>query len=316
LLAVPLNILILEALAGGSMKQGELRYACDSPPRGALRSQLKALTAAGAIVKRRRGAFGGASEYVLAEPGRELGFVKSMVVRWLAEFPPERRELDSDIGRAALEALVDGWSSSLIWALAGRPLALAELDALIADRSRLALERTLRAMRATGLAESLRGDSRNAPHTPTDWMRLGIAPIIAASRWERRNAADWTARIARIDAETALRLSAEVIRMPPELSGSCRLVVEVANGDVKEPAAVTIDIGRERAVPVAPIEGAEDDAWIVGSPDAWFRAAIESKPGHLEVGGHSRLAQGYLGCLNTTLFAPYIRSIWRIPNRN
>lgn len=306
LLAAPLNSTVLRSLTSGPKRLPELRREAGRPAQSTLRSRLKGLRAIGAIVKHKHSAFPGSLEYELAPVGRELCFVLGALERWLAESPEVPLELDSDAGQAATAALVAGWSSTIVRALAGRHLSLAELDRLIGAFDYPSLERRLTAMRLAGLVESVPAEGEGPPYAPTDWLHLGIAPIVAASRWERRNLPERTARIGRIDAEAALLLTMRLLDLPTEVSGSCRLVVEVPDGDESRPASVTIDVAAGRAVP-RPANSPTVDSWAIGPTSAWFRAAIEADPNYLEVGGRSRLIRAVLDGINASLFAPFNR---------
>jgi DNA-binding HxlR family transcriptional regulator len=301
LLTAPLNVLVLHALSTGPKRQVELRRESGSPAQSTLRSHLSALERFGVIVKHGRAALPGSLEYELAEPGRELRFVAIALQRWLARAPEEPLELGGGPAKAAIKALVDGWSSTMLRALVAGPLSLAELDKLIDALNYPSLERRLAAMRLTGLVEAAPGNGRGAPYAITDWLRQGIGPIVAASRWERRNVPAESAKIGRIDAETALMLAMPLLQLANEASGTCRMAVEVANGSESQPATVMIVVEDGRIVSC--VLGHDDaDAWAAGPPNAWFRAAIEADLGHLEIGGQSRLANSLLESLYGALF--------------
>jgi DNA-binding HxlR family transcriptional regulator len=269
LLAVPLNSVIIRALHSGPKRRAELRRESGSPAQDALRSHLKALERIGVIVKHRRNPFRGSLEYELAEAGRELRFVAGALERWLAGAPEEPLQLGGEPAQAVVDALAHAWSSTTLRALAERP------------------------------------PSPTEPDAATDWLRLGVGPIAAASRWERRNLPAQTATIGRVDAETGLMLAMPLVQLPPAASGSCRLVVELSsegdNGDDTGLAAVTVAADSGRVVSwKACNDGA--DAWAIGAPNAWFRAAIEADPAHLELGGNRRLARALLEGLYGALF--------------
>jgi DNA-binding HxlR family transcriptional regulator len=302
LLAVPLNGQLLRSLATGPKRQVELRRECGSPALSTLRAHLKELERIGAIVKQRRNAFPGSLEYELAEPGRGLLFVMSILERWLRRTPDEALELGSDPARAVVKALVDGWSSTMIRALAGGPRSLTELDRLIGAYNYPSLERRLGAMRTVGLVAATDRGGSGTPYAVSDWLRGGVAPLIVASRWERRNLPDETARIGRIDAEAALMLTVPLVRLPRHLAGVCRLVVETSNGSASRPAAVTVAVKDERAALHALAAESSVDALATGPVAAWFRAAIEADPNHLELGGDRRLAKGLLASFYNPLF--------------
>jgi DNA-binding HxlR family transcriptional regulator len=302
LLAVPLNSRLLRSLGDGPKRQVELRRECGLPALSTLRSHLKELERIGAIVKQRRNAFPGSLEYELAEPGRELLFVMSILERWLRRSPEEALELGGGSAKAAIKALVDGWSSTMVRVLAGGPRSLTELDRLIAAYNYPSLERRLAAMRTAGLVAATDRRSRGTPYIVTDWLRGGIGPLLVASRWERRNLAEETARIGRIDAEAALMLAVPLVRLPRHLEGVCRLVVETSNGGAGRPATVTVAVKDECSALHALPQGASADAWAAGPVAAWFRAAIEADPDHLELGGDCQFVRGLLESFYEPLF--------------
>ena len=226
--------------------------------------------------------------------------------RWLARAPDGALELGGDPAKAAIKALVEGWSSTMIRALAAGPRSLTELDRLIAAYNYPSLERRLGAMRMAGLVAPTERNGNGTPHVVTDWLRGGVGPLVAASRWERRNQPADTARIGRIDAEAALMLAVPLLRLPEQLAGVCHLVVELANDSNGRPAAVTVAVGQGRAKLSALADNNRADAWATGSVGAWFRAAIEADPDHLELGGDCRLAGALLASLHDALFSPRI----------
>lgn len=54
--------------------------------------------------------------------GREMLFVSVVAERWLQAAPGGPIPFESDQGEEAVGALIDGWSSALVHALAERPL--------------------------------------------------------------------------------------------------------------------------------------------------------------------------------------------------
>jgi hypothetical protein len=68
------------------------------------------------------------------------------------------------------------------------------------------------------------------------------------------------------------------------------MVVELPEGEAGGPATVTVSAEGSQVVHWA-VPGEEADAWAAGPPNAWFRAAIEADPNHLELGGDRRLAR-------------------------
>jgi DNA-binding HxlR family transcriptional regulator len=302
LLADPLNVQILRSLSAGPKRQVELRGEAGAPAQSTLRSHLRGLEGTGAIAKHRRNAFPGALEYELEGPGRELLFAIATLERWLTTASGGPLELGSDAAKAAIKALVEGWSSMMLRALAAGPLTLTELDGLIGALNYPSLERRLGAMRLVGQVKAMPNGGRGTPYAVTVWLRRGVAPIVAASRWERRNLPAGTAPIGHLDAEATLLLAVPLLRLPDELSGACRLAMELRNGYEGPPAGVTVGVEDGRIVSCVTEARGGADAWATGSATAWFRAVIEADHDQLEVGGDCHLARALLEGLYGTLF--------------
>jgi DNA-binding HxlR family transcriptional regulator len=302
LLATPLSVQILRALSGGPKQQAELRREAGSPAQTTLRAQLKRLAELGAIEKHRRNHFPGVLEYELTEAGRELLFVAATLEAWLGGAGEGALPLDSSAAKAATRALTEGWSSTMLRALAARPLSLTELDRLIGSLSYPSLERRLAAMRLAGLIEAQPGNGRGRPYAVTEWLRRGIAPIAAAARWERRYLVRSTAPIGRLDAETAFLLAVPLLRLPSGASGSCRIATEMPNGKTRRLVGVVVDVEKGRVASCAAELSGKPDAWVLGSPAAWLNALIEQDADRLELGGDRDLASAVIGGLHNALF--------------
>jgi DNA-binding HxlR family transcriptional regulator len=290
-------------LAEGPLRQLELRRMAGSPAQTTMRSHLRTLERIGAIVKRRCDRFPGANEYELKQPGRELLFVIASVERWLADAPDGPPELGSEAARAAIKALAEGWSSTMLRALAARPMSLTELDRVIGELSYPSLERRLSAMRLAGQVEAAAsGIGRGVPYAATDWLRRGLAPLAAATRWERRNLPAETASVDRIDVEAAFLLAVPLLRLPGTASGSCRLAVELSNRGRDDLAGVTVAVEDGRVVSCVTRPQSSAVGWAIGSTAAWLGVVIEADSDHLEIGGDHRLARMLLEGLYEALF--------------
>jgi DNA-binding HxlR family transcriptional regulator len=268
-----------------------------------MRGHLRVLTEAGILERRRQNEFPGSVEYELGRPGRDLLVVAKVLASWLASSPEGELELGSPAAKSAIRALVEGWSSGVVRALAARPLSLTELSSIITGLSYPSLERRLAAMRLAGQIERCPGAGRGTPYVVTDWLRRAMAPLVAAARWERRHLPDETAPIAKIDVESAFLLTVPMIDLPSDQSGVCRLAVESHNGNGESRLAgvmVTVEEGRIAAC-VSRLEG-EAGACAAGSVASWLRAVIEHDSGNLELGGDCGLARGLLDGLHGTLF--------------
>jgi DNA-binding HxlR family transcriptional regulator len=302
LLAAPLNCAVLRTLSDGAKEQGDLRRATGSPAQSTLRTQLRKLTETGAIAKHRRNRFPGILEYELTKSGSELLFVATVMESWLENAPEGRLTLGSGPAKAAIKALAEGWSTTMLRALSAGPLALTELDRVIGSLSYPSLERRLGAMRLAGLVESRAGDGRGTPYAVTPWLREGIAPVAAAARWERRHLPRATAPVTRIDAEAVFLLAMPLLQLPPELSGSCRMAFEIPNGKSRRLAGVIVDLRDGKPVSYATQLQGNPDAWALGLPAAWFDALIERDSDRLELGGDGLLVRALLNAMHEALF--------------
>ncbi len=302
MLAAPINSLLLQTLAVGAARQPELREAAGSPAQTTLRAHLKALSDIGAIARHRRNRFPGALECELTSAGRDLLAVLDTVERWLEGAPEGPLALGTDAAWAAVRALAEGWSTTIMRVLAARPLSLTELDHIIGTLSYPSLERRLGAMRLAGQIEARPGKGRGTPYAVTRWLRQGIAPLAAATRWERRHLPQNTPPVAPIDTEAAFLLTAPLLRLSSDLSGACRLAMEIPNGRNPSLAGVLIDVKRGRVVSCATQLRGNPDAWASGSAEAWLTALIDADSDGLELGGDSRLARTFLEGLHEVLF--------------
>jgi DNA-binding HxlR family transcriptional regulator len=307
LLAMPLNCLILRALADAPKQQAELRGEVGSPPQTTLRAQLKKLTAVGTIAKHRRDPFPGVLDYELTAPGHSLLFVASVLERWLGEAPQGPLPLGDNAAKAAVKALAEGWSTTMLRALAAGPLSLTELDRIIGSLSYPSLERRLAALRLAGQVEARRGNGRGTPYAVTDWLRQGVAPLAAAARWERCHLPQATTPFGRLDTEAAFLLAVPLLRLAEELSGTCRMAMELPNGAGRRLAGVTVEVRSGRIASCITKLEIGTDAWALGSPAAWLDAVIEGDSDRLELGGDDRLACAALGGLHEKLFGVPIR---------
>jgi DNA-binding HxlR family transcriptional regulator len=307
LLSVPINAAILQVLSEEPKSLLALRREVDSPPQTTMRGYLRALTRTGVVAKRRCNDFPGNVEYELADGGRELLLVADALAAWLATCPEEPTPFGSGAARSAIGALVEGWSTSMVRALAVRPLSLTELDAIIAPISYPSLERRLGAMRHENLVEPFSSQGRGTPYGTTDWLRRAIAPILAAARWERCHQGERTPAPTKIDAETAFLLALPLLDLPAGQSGSCRLGVrlEERGGSAVGGVVATLRSGRVEACETRLDHPA--DGWAVGSTTAWFAAVIERDPSCLETGGEAKLAKEVIGALHETLFGAAVR---------
>jgi DNA-binding HxlR family transcriptional regulator len=305
LLATPISGTVLLALSEGPKRLVDLRRACGSPAQTTLRAHLRELEGFGAIEKRRGSSFPAAIECELTSAGRELLFVASAIERWLGTAPEGQLPFGTPEAKAAIKALVDGWTSTMLRALAARPLSLTELDGVVTGLSYPSLERRLGAMKLAGQVQACpgEGEGKGTPYTVTGWLRLGIAPLAAAAAWERRHLPEDSSPIGRIDTEAAFLLTLPLLRLPPQLSGSCRLGVEMNKGRDRRLVGAMAHVEKGRIASCNVRLDSNPDAWATGSTGAWLRAVIGADVDGLELGGDQRLARALLEGLHGSLFA-------------
>jgi DNA-binding HxlR family transcriptional regulator len=302
LLAAPLNAAILRALAGGAMQLAELRRQTGAPAQTTLRAQLKRLVEIGVAQKHRRNRFPGVLEYELTPAGAELLPVADVLERWLQIAPQGPLRLDESPAKASIKALADGWSTTILRALAAGPLSLTELDRLIGTLTYPSLQRRLGALRLAGQIEARPGTDRGTPYAVTDWLRQGVAPLAAAGRWERRHRSQLTPQIGRLEVEAAFLLTLPLLRPSSRLTGSCRLAVRLSNGAKEQLAGVTAEIADGAMTACATELDGKPGAWAQGSAAAWLDAVIEHDVDSLELGGDRSLAGELIEGLHAVLF--------------
>jgi DNA-binding HxlR family transcriptional regulator len=303
MLAAPLNVAILRALAEGPKQQVELRHETGAPAQTTLRAQLKRLNQVGALEKRRRNRFPGVLEYELSAAGRDLLFVANTVQSWLGRAPDRPLLLGGSAAKAAIKALAEGWSTTMLRALAANPLSLTELDRVIAALSYPALERRLAALRLAGQVEAQAGNGRGTPYAVTEWARHGVGPLTAATRWERRHMGRASPPIRRTDAEAVFLLTMPLLNLSADLSGSCRMAMELPGKGGRRLAGVVVGVEKGRIKSCTSRLEGTPDAWALGSVAAWLEAMVRADTDNIEPGGNGRLVRALLECLHRTLFS-------------
>jgi DNA-binding HxlR family transcriptional regulator len=304
LLATSPNPVTLEVLADGPSRLVELQGRGGAPS-STLRARLKDLIDADVIVVRRGRSFQrGSAEYELTDAGEDLLVVADVLEHWLAESPNASRPFAGNCAKAAIGALVGGWSTALLRALAAKPLSVADLDSLIASLNYPSLERRIAAMRHAGQVEACPANGRETPYAVTTWLRRGVAPLLAAIRWERLHLAESSAPVGGIDVEAAFLLAMPLLRLDQELSGRCRLSVELPVGGEHRVAGVLAGLEEGSVASCTSRLDGTADAWASGSVGAWFRALIDHDGASLELGGDGRLARTLIAGLHRALFAP------------
>lgn len=297
LLAAPLNVEILKAMKDGPRNLLDLRQAVGSPPQSTMRVYTRTLADIGVLERRRRNEFPTSAEYSITPSGLALLEVAVILDTWLEAAPDGPLALGSVAAKSTTKALIGGWSANIVRAVAARSLTLTELNVLIPKISYPSLERRLGAMRLANLVEAQLGDSRGVPYLATDWLRQAILPITAAVAWEQRFLREPEAKIGTIDAEAAFLLAIPLIRLAPEVSGKCRLSVEVRGGSNPIFAGVVLTVEEGDVVSCTARLGGTVDASASGTPGTWIRQVGGASDHQLEMSGDVALSREVIAAL-------------------
>ena len=291
LLAVPLNVHALRALAEGETSLSSLSAALGHPPASTMRSYLGSLEDLGVIERRQEAGFPGSVSYALTPSGNVLLWVENIHQGWLQLAPNGPIQPATQAAKSATKSLIGGWSSGIVRALAARPFSLTELSRLIPQISYPTLERRLSAMRRVGLVEARRnGSGRGTPYAATDWLRHAVAPLTASMEWEQRHCADQAPVLRRIDIEAPLLLLAPLLELDRARSPVCRLAVELGSGTAADYAGVMVTMKEGRPTAwLSRLNGAAD-AWATGSLGDWLRWINGKDEARLEFGGDAGIA--------------------------
>ena len=203
-----------------------------------------------------------------------------------------------------MAALLGGWASMTIHALAGGPRSAAQVCEAIQVIDRGAVDARIDSMLETGLLEEAPGEDPDGEPLvrATEWLRRAVAPLAAAARMELRFPPGDTAPIAALDVEAAFQLTLPLLKLPGEFWGACSLAVELDEGVAGSPAGVTARVEQGRVV--ACERGLDPDAGtaVSGGAAAWLDAVIDRRTERISSSGERRLAKRILRELRRTLF--------------
>lgn len=233
--------------------------------------------------------------------GREALFVAAVVERWLQSAPHGPVPFDGPERERTVAALAESWSATVVHMLAREPMTLPELDAAIEGLGRRAVKRHLEAMQSTGQVEAL-AESGEAIYALTDWARAGIAPLIASARLERRNPMEGMAPIDALDVDAGFRLSLPLLTLPKELSGICRLGLNLDESERSAMTGVTARIEEGRIVSCHDGLDIKANAWAAATAADWLDTVVEPDAKRVRTGGDRWLAGALLDSLHKTLF--------------
>lgn len=314
LIAGPLTVPILRAHLGGPLRLPDLRERIGGAAQTTLRGQVGNLRGIGALERHVRGGMPYTVENELTEVGRGVLDAAEIVEAWLARAPQGPIALGSESAKGAIRALVGGWGSTILRALAARPLSLTELSSVIPDISYPSTERRLSAMRAARQVEVLPGDGAGGrPCVVTEWTRQAVGPLAVAGRCECRHMAETTDPLTRIDIEAAFLLAVPLVALSGDHTGSCLLAVNTASTDGGEPkrsiAGVHVEVGAGTISSCMSRLERDPRTWALGTVDSWLDAIIDGRLDRLRFGGEdAQLAKALIASLHTALLSPISRS--------
>jgi DNA-binding HxlR family transcriptional regulator len=297
LLAAPLHIHTLKALEQGPKELLNLHRAVGSPPQSTMRVYTRTLEELGILERRRQNEFPATAEYAITPAGEALLKVAVFLQDWLEAAPDGPILLGSVAAKSGTKALVGGWSSNIVRAVAARSMSLTELNVLIPKVSYPTLERKLSAMRIAKLVEMKDSGGRGTPYGVTDWMRHAITPLTSAAAWERKFIAESSAQIGRLDVEAAFLLAIPLIELDPTVNGRCRLSVELRGGSEPVFAGVLVGIDEGIVTSCTSRLDGEVEASASGSSTAWMRQMNGGAAGQLALNGSFPLAHAVTDAL-------------------
>jgi DNA-binding HxlR family transcriptional regulator len=256
----------------------DLRERIGGAAQTTLRGQVGNLRAIGALDRHVRSGMPYTVENGLTDVGRGILGVADLVETWLSRAPHGPVAFGSEPAKGAIRALVAGWGSTILRALAARPLSLTELDSVISDISYPALERRLSAMRAARQVEALPDETTQAkPYAVTEWARQAVGPLVAAGRCECEHLASETEALTRIDIEAAFLLAVPLVHLPADARGSCLLAVdsETSMDPFESLTGVGVQIESGEVISCMSRLEPSHETRATGSVESWVSAILE-----------------------------------------
>lgn len=298
-----LNARVLHAHADGPLRPGELEEALGWAPQSSLRAAVGKLCDLGTLVRhgRAEGSAGAATELTAA--GRELLPVADALEHWLQSAPGGPIPPDDAAAHGIVRTLTAAWDSTVVRALAERPLTLTELSAAISNLNYPALKRRLGKLRSTHLVTPMPTDNGTA-YAASEWLRRAVIPLAVAGRWERKHDAD-AEPISRVEVEAAFLLALALVRLPTRATGACALAVLTSEDGPKskrQVAGVAVEAKQGAIVSCKVATTTTQATWALGNIDAWLEVVIDGHPNALRVSGAKpQLARSIIKALHINL---------------
>jgi DNA-binding HxlR family transcriptional regulator len=260
------------ALEPGRLSLDDLRSALGASSPTTVRKRLQHLAELGVLVKVQQSEFPWAVAYELGPAGLHLLDAAHSLSAWLATSPAGPLAIGGSAAKGATQALIGGWTSNILRALAAKPLSLTELDRLLSGINYPALSRRLDALRLAGQISPVRSRAGGTPYKVSRWLRQAVGPLATAAEWERSWAGDRGEGLRRHDIEAMLLLAIPLLELPPDLDGSCRFAVEVSAGDKVTAVGIAFAVRGGRVVSIRSALDGDADDWVKGPEPAWLNA--------------------------------------------
>jgi DNA-binding HxlR family transcriptional regulator len=313
LCAGPLNVPILRAHMDGPLRLPELRERIGGAAQTTLRGHVGNLRGIGALEKRERSGMPYTVANELTETGEAILSAAEVLEAWLERAPQGPIPLGSETAKGAIRALIGGWGSTMLRALAARPLSLTELDGLIGGLSYPSIERRLSAMRAARQVEVIPDEGGGRPYAVTEWARQAVAPLVVAGRCECQNMEEEAEPVTEIDIEAVFLLAVPLVQIAGDRDGSCLLAMDAGatgpedteSSEAKRRlAGVRVEVeGGQIASCVSKLE-LDPRTWALGTIETWLDAIIDARLDRLRIGGADpEFVRALLEGLHPSLFS-------------
>jgi hypothetical protein len=249
----------------------------------------------------------------ITSAGRELVNVIGVFTSWVRQCPAG--PMDFDLGaRPSAQALLGGWAPAVVHAFAAEPLTVAEASERVGVLGPDVTAERVEAMAEHGLLE-VRSRGAEPSYAASDWLRRGIAPIVAAMRMDGIHAlAGDPAPVAVADVEAVFRLALPLLRLPAEAAGSCALAVGLEPEVAEEPVGVTVRVEEGRVASLEPGVDPGADAMASAPAVDWLDTLVEIDVDRVQKTGNHRLAGLLVEELHETLFGRPLRAVFGDPS--
>lgn len=298
-----LNARVLHAHADRPLRIGELEQQLGWAPQSSLRAAIGKLCDLGALTRHEPGEGSSGAATELTAAGCELLPVAEALEHWLRLSPDGPVPLEDDAAHGIVRTLTAAWDSTVVRALAERPLTLTELSAGISDLNYPALKRRLAKLRSTHLVTPVLTESGSA-YAATDWLRRAVVPLAVAGRWELEHDVD-AEPISRIEVEAAFLLALPLVELSGRSTGACALAVLTSDDGAsskQQVAGVAVEVKQGTIVTCRMDTATTQPTWALGTADAWLEAVVDGNPNTLRISGAKpRLARSIVKALHAGL---------------